>query len=96
MLATIPLASTRRIGRHVKVPYQFFFAPYYTIGVTCFFVHAGYWVHKKIRRMPVWPWAGAGVTSGLLIVLSFGGAFYRIDLPHEHDFLTDIGEARAH
>ena len=69
-------------------PFQFFFAPYYFLGVLALFTHLGcalYWQLQASSRparilaaaLPL----GVGFVVSLLIVLSLAGAFYSVQVP---------------
>jgi hypothetical protein len=77
-------------GFHVH-PFQFFFAPYYLLGVLALFTHLGcaaYWRAKSSGRsscslfiaLPV----AAGALISLVIVLLLAGIFYRVEIPPEY------------
>ena len=74
-------------GFHVA-PFQFFFAPYYFLGVTALFIHlacAAYWRSRSLPRatrilIVVIP-SAIGAAVSLLIVLSLSGALYPVEVP---------------
>lgn len=77
-------------GFHVP-PFQFFFAPYYFLGVLALFAHlacAVYWRVRPESRLGrvlaiVLP-SGVGLVVSLLIVLSLAGALYSVEVPPEY------------
>jgi hypothetical protein len=77
-------------GFHVP-PFQFFFAPYYLLGVLALFTHLGcaaYWRaraagHSSPALFLAVPAAG-GLLLSVMIVLLLAGAFYRVDIPAEY------------
>jgi succinate dehydrogenase/fumarate reductase cytochrome b subunit len=77
-------------GFHVP-PFQYFFAPYYFLGVAALFTHAAcaaYWRSRNLPRvarilivaMP----SAIGVTLSMLIVLSLAGALFPVEIPAEY------------
>ncbi|MEO9970099.1 MAG: hypothetical protein ABJG15_09810 [Hyphomonadaceae bacterium] len=65
-------------------PLQFFFAPYYFFGIVSIFAHLGAAMHfgwKGKGGIASWCVLGAGVIIAVLIVSTFGGVFYDIQLP---------------
>ena len=77
-------------GFHVR-PFQWFFAPYYFLAVVALFSHvacATYWHMPNARRntirlamtLPI----AVGFVLALLIVMSFAGAFFPVDVPAEY------------
>jgi len=77
-------------GFHVP-PFQFFFAPYYFLGVVALFTHlacAAYWRSHDRPRLArvlvvVVPCAVGAIVS-LLIVLSLAGALLPLEIPSEY------------
>ncbi len=77
-------------GLHVE-PFQYFFAPYYFLGVTALFTHLACAAHGRSRnRAPVArilivaiP-SAVGVIVSLLIVLSLAGALFPVAIPAEY------------
>lgn len=77
-------------GFHVP-PFQFFFAPYYFLGVLALFTHLGcalYW-HLQgrspaARMLAVALPMSIGAVTALLIVLSLAGTLYPVDVPPEY------------
>lgn len=77
-------------GFHVQ-PFQYFFAPYYLLGVLALFTHLGcamYWrATSSARSSPFhflgWP-VGIGALVSLLIVLLLAGGFYPVEIPPEY------------
>lgn len=74
-------------GLHVP-PYQFFFAPYYFLGITVVFVHISCAVYRRSQRLPrtaqIFVFAVpsiVGLTVSLLIVLSLSGVTFPVDIP---------------
>ena len=76
-------------GFHVA-PFQFFFAPYYFLGVVALFTHLGcaaYWHSQSpplARVLVVALPSAVGVVVSLLIVLSLAGAFFPVEIPAEY------------
>lgn len=77
-------------GFHVA-PFQFFFAPYYALGVVALFTHLGcaaYWHSQsrpRVARVLVVALPSAvGVVVALLIVLSLAGALFPVEIPAEY------------
>ncbi len=77
-------------GFHVP-PFQFFFAPYYFLGVLGLFTHLGcalYWRlqarSRPARILAVALPSSVGFVVSLLIVLSLAGAFYPVQVPPEY------------
>ena len=73
-------------GFHVA-PFQFFFAPYYFLGVVALFTHLGcsaYWHSQRrpgVARALVVAFPAVGVIVSLLIVLSLAGALFPVEVP---------------
>lgn len=72
-------------------PFQFFFAPYYFLGVLALFTHLGcalYWQLQAqshtARLLAVALPTGIGATLSLLIVLMLAGALYPVPVPLEY------------
>lgn len=77
-------------GFHVP-PFQFFFAPYYFLGVLALFTHVGCALCRRIqsesraaRALVMAAASGLGLVVSLLIVLSLAGVFYRVEVPAEY------------
>jgi succinate dehydrogenase/fumarate reductase cytochrome b subunit len=77
-------------GFHVA-PYQYFFAPYYFLGVAALFTHAAcaaYWRSRSLPRaariLIVALPSTIGVTLATLIVLSLAGALFPVEIPVEY------------
>ena len=68
-------------------PLQYFFAPYYFLGVLSVFAHlaaALYFARGGQKaKLPV-AIVLCGVAIALMIILTFSGAFYDIKIPHEY------------
>lgn len=59
-----------------------YFAPYYVLGVSAFFVHIAAFVALKKRRMRLaWAVCILGGMLSIALVMALSGAFYSIDLP---------------
>jgi hypothetical protein len=72
-------------------PFQFFFAPYYFLGVLALFIHLGcalYWQlqdkSRSARVLAVVLPTSVGIVVALLIVLSLAGVFYPVQVPPEY------------
>lgn len=72
-------------------PFQFFFAPYYFLGVLALFTHLGcalYWLletkSQTIRILAVALSFTVGFALSLLIVLSLSGVFHPLQVPPEY------------
>ncbi len=76
-------------GFHVA-PFQFFFAPYYFLGVVALFTHLGcaaYWHSQSpplARVLVVALPSAVGVVVSLLIVVSLAGALFPVEIPAEY------------
>lgn len=77
-------------GFHVA-PFQYFFAPYYFLGVVALFIHvacAAYWRSQgraRVARILIVAIPSAiGVMVSLLIVLSLAGALFPVEIPAEY------------
>ena len=77
-------------GFHVP-PFQFFFAPYYSLGVLALFTHVGcalYWQvqssSRTARVLAVAVPSVVGLVVSLLIVLTLAGVFYPVQVPPEY------------
>jgi len=77
-------------GFHVP-PFQFFFAPYYFLGVLVLFTHLGcalYWQlqgqTRTTRLLAVALPSTVGLALSLLIVLSLAGVIYPVEIPPEY------------
>jgi len=77
-------------GLHVP-PFQFFFVPYYFLGVLALFTHLGcalYWQlqaqTQAVRRLAIVLPISAGFAAALLIVLSLAGVLYPVQIPPEY------------
>lgn len=77
-------------GLHVP-PFQFFFAPYYFLGVLALFTHLGcalYWQvqgqSRLVRGLAVVLPASAGLVVALLIVLSLAGVLHPVNIPPQY------------
>lgn len=79
-------------GMHI-VPYYFFFFPYYFLAVVTIFTHVGcaiHWISRerfsiKARNKIGVAFIFIGIMLGGLIVLSFGGTFYEVQIPAEYE-----------
>lgn len=77
-------------GFHVA-PFQYFFAPYYYLGVAALFTHLACMAHGRARgHSPVTrilivaiP-SAIGSTLSMLIVLSLAGALFPVEIPAEY------------
>lgn len=72
-------------------PFQFFFAPYYFLGVLALFTHLGcalYWQlqtkSRPARVLAIVLPSSVGFVVSLLIVLSLAGAVYPVQVPPEY------------
>lgn len=72
-------------------PFQFFFAPYYFLGVLALFTHLGCALHWHLagssptaRALAVALPMGVGAVIALLIVLSLAGILLPVDVPPEY------------
>lgn len=72
-------------------PFQFFFAPYYFLGVLALFTHLGcalYWhlqtQSRSARLLAVALPVAIGATLSLLIVMMLVGALYPVQVPLEY------------
>ena len=68
-------------------PLQFFFTPYYTLGILSVFAHlaaAIYFGRGQKSARPSWIILGVGSAVALIIVASFSGAVYDIKIPQEY------------
>jgi hypothetical protein len=72
-------------------PFQFFFAPYYFLGVLALFTHLGcalYWLletkSQTIRIFAVSLSFTVGFAISLLIVLSLSGVFHHVQVPPKY------------
>ncbi len=77
-------------GFHVH-PYQWFFAPYYSLAVAALFAHLGcalYWMFDAPQRkkavLLLAGTLGLGVLFSALITLSLAGAFAPVEVPDEY------------
>lgn len=77
-------------GFHVA-PFQYFFAPYYFLGVVALFMHvacAAYWRSQSCPRVAriliVAIPSAIGVMVSLLIVLSLAGALFPVEVPVDY------------
>lgn len=74
-------------GMHVP-PLQWFFIPYYWLGVAAIFSHAGCALHWSLlerniafARAMLWTFIFAGIALGAAIVATLAGALYPINIP---------------
>lgn len=72
-------------------PFQFFFAPYYFLGVLALFVHLGcalYWQFEDkstiARGLAIILPSSVGIVISTLIVSSLAGVFYPVQVPPEY------------
>lgn len=65
-------------------PIKFGFAPYYVLAVVAIVTHLIAALHYRGRRAWHAPALALGPMVGLLVVLSYGGAFTEFDLPQEY------------
>lgn len=80
-------AATLNLGS-----FPVFFAPYYTLAVTCYFTHLACglrWLLRERARARTLDAAAValmalGLLLGLLIVATFSGAFYPVRIPAEY------------
>jgi hypothetical protein len=77
-------------GFHVR-PFQWFFAPYYFLGVLALFTHLGCAAYRRAEsygrsapRLYIALPAAVGAAVALLIVLALAGVFYRIEIPPQY------------
>ena len=77
-------------GFHVA-PFQFFFTPYYFLGVMALFVQLACAAHQRFRHLPrvarvliVTAPPVFGTVASLLIVLSLAGALYPVEVPAQY------------
>lgn len=67
-------------------PLQYLFAPYYTLGIFSIFLHLASAIHfgwRKHGTRLAYLLIGIGLILSLLIVYTFSGGFYDIDLPND-------------
>ncbi|MBL8033908.1 MAG: hypothetical protein JNJ69_09420 [Leptospiraceae bacterium] len=67
-------------------PHQYYFFPYYFLGVFALFAHLGVALNYRLqyplaRYSVVAVFLGIGLICALLILLAFGGALYEVRLP---------------
>ena len=70
-------------------PYPLFFVPYYGLAVAALFIHLACLLRRRLpaatplatRDRAAWAGIAAGAVLAALIVASFSGVFYPIDLP---------------
>jgi succinate dehydrogenase/fumarate reductase cytochrome b subunit len=75
-------------GLQVK-PYPLFFVPYYGLAVAALFTHLACVLRRRLpagtplatRDRAAWATIAAGAVLAVLIVASFSGVFYPVDLP---------------
>jgi succinate dehydrogenase/fumarate reductase cytochrome b subunit len=75
-------------GLQVK-PYPLFFVPYYGLAVAALFTHLACVLRRRLpagtplatRDRAAWAAMAAGAVLAVLIVASFSGVFYPVDLP---------------
>lgn len=65
-------------------PLRYGFAPYYVLAVTAVGGHLLAALHFRGPRRWHGPALAIGPVAGILFALSYGGAFYEIDLPDEY------------
>ncbi|HMQ58920.1 MAG TPA: hypothetical protein PKE65_10265 [Rhizobiaceae bacterium] len=71
-------------------PLPLIYAPYYALGVAALFAHLACVLRLRVRgrddmaRLAPHAIAGLGAAAGVVIVATFSGAFYAIDLPPEY------------
>lgn len=78
-------------GLHVTST-KTFFIPYYTLAVTAFFVHIACAFHylgqtyitQKTRNRVGYIVIAGGAILAVIIVATFGGSFYHIEIPQEY------------
>ena len=77
-------------GLHVA-PFEYFFAPYYFLGVTALFTHLACAAHGRSGSRPraarifiVAIPSAVGAAVSLLIVLSLAGALFPVEIPAEY------------
>jgi succinate dehydrogenase/fumarate reductase cytochrome b subunit len=61
-------------------PYPLFFVPYYGLAVAALFAHLACALRRRFDGL-AWGGIAAGVVAAILIVASFSGVFYPVDLP---------------
>jgi hypothetical protein len=83
-------------GFHVH-PFQFYFAPYYFLGVLALFIHLGcafyWWLNEQSRSVRIAALAvpvAVGATLSLLIVLMLAGVFYTVDVSPEYKSIYEL------
>jgi succinate dehydrogenase/fumarate reductase cytochrome b subunit len=70
-------------------PYPLFFVPYYGLAVAALFVHLACAIRRRLpagmplaaRNRLAWAGIATGVVLAVLIVATFSGAFYPVELP---------------
>ena len=70
-------------------PFQWFFLPYYALGVTAFVTHVVCALHyltrrrfrSRARNVAGYVGVAAGALLAAVIVATFSGAFYRVVIP---------------
>lgn len=74
-------------GMHVP-PFQWFFIPYYWLGVVAIFSHVGCALHWSLferniafARTVLWTFIVAGAALGTAIVAALAGALYPVNIP---------------
>lgn len=77
-------------GFHVA-PFQYFFAPYYFLGVAALFMHLACLAHGRsrgrspmIRTLSLVIPSTIGLTLSVLIVLSLAGVLFPVEIPAEY------------
>ena len=68
-------------------PLQFFFTPYYTLGILSVFAHlaaAIYFGRGQKSARPSWIIIGMGSVIAVIIIAAFSGAAYDIKIPQEY------------
>lgn len=77
-------------GFHVA-PFQYFFAPYYFLGVAALFTHLACAAHGRFRSRPrvtrtliVAIPSAIGLALSMFIVLSLAGALFPVEIPAEY------------
>ncbi len=75
----------------VRMPYAWFFAPYYFLAVFALFAHLGcaaYWQvqarSSMVRRLAIGIPAAAGLVLALLIDLALAGRLHPLDIPAQY------------
>jgi hypothetical protein len=77
-------------GFHVP-PFQYFFFPYYFLGVLALFVHSGCMLRiHSARPLVVATFAGIGFLAGALVVLPLAGVFYPVAIPDAYTLPYEI------